>query len=708
MAGSVSPDGSLSSAKDTSSGPLIVETSPACRPVDSGARALPEPGDKPGLERKQISSCSPFETFDPTEDVLGRFSPGDIVGERYRVLSLIGQGGMGMVYKVEQIYLGKELALKILHSRSATDVTVRRFHHEARAVFGIDHPSLISVHDFGLLDERIPFLVMDYVQGCSLADRIKMQGALTVHEAVPIFLRICFGLGYAHEHGVIHRDVKPSNIMLSDGMSRSEDGCVKIVDFGIAKFTQLEASQVQALTRTGEVFGSPLYMSPEQCSGSPVDQRSDIYSLGCVFFEALTGTTPFVGFNALSTMMRHMGEIPPTLKEASLGKDFPPLLEQIISRMLAKRASERYQNLSQVAVDLAALERSMVDPVLMANTVLVLDKPKQVKSESGMVSMSRPALFLVAALVVAISSTLSSAITASLNDANRKSMPVETPTHSKIRTFADLKFAQIDEAKQFVKSLETKTGRPEVSSKAIYEAIRNQADSGKLSMRYIDLTAMTLKAVARARWIETLDLLGCGVDNSKMSLLRHIPHLSKVTLSNSTLDDSGAAALSKCQQIESLNVSWSNITAKSVPYFTAMPNLKYLEIGGVSLTPFAIKDLANDTRLKNLDLRGIVGVDDDGFAPMVDSNLLFLNVESVPIGDKAAAYFGRMRNLFAISIGGTNISPRGVAALLMNGKAKTIMYTPTPYLKREDILTLIRKYPLVRFCEGCKRGGDGK
>lgn len=706
MAGSVSPDGSLSSVKDTSSGPLLIETSPAGERVDSGAPVLCEPGDKSGSEGRQSSSCPPLQTFDPAQNVFELFRPGDIVGERYRVQSLIGHGGMGMVYKVEQIYLGKELALKILHSRSATDVTVRRFHHEAQAVFGIDHPSLISVHDFGLLDQRIPFLVMDYVQGCSLADRIKMQGTLTVHEAVPIFLRICFGLGYAHDHGVIHRDVKPSNIMLSDGMSPSEDGCVKIVDFGIAKFTQLEASDVQALTRTGEVFGSPLYMSPEQCSGSSVDQRSDIYSLGCVFFEVLTGTTPFVGANALSTMMRHMGENPPTLKEASLGKDFPPLLEQIISRMLAKRASERYQNLSQVAVDLAALERSMVDPVLMANTVLVLDKPKEVKDESGMVSMSRPALFLLAVLVVAVSSTLSSLITASLNDANLKAKAAETPARGKSKPPADLKLVHIDEAKQFVKSLETKTGRPEVSSKAIYEAIRNQADSGKLSMRYIDVTETTLSAVARARWIESLDLLGCGVDNSKLSLLRQIPRLSKVTLSNSTLDDSGAAALSKCPRIESLNVSWSNITAESVPYFTAMPNLKYLEIGGISLTPFAIKNLANDTRLKNLDLRGIVGVDDDCFAPMVDSSLLFLNVESIPIGDKAAGYFGKMRNLFAISIGGTNISPRGVEALLMNGKAKTITYTTTPYLKREDILTLVKKYPLVRFCEGNRRGGD--
>ncbi len=188
--------------------------------------------DSLSLPESQRATESPgtFESFEPGvfgADHFFRVKPGDLVGNRYKILALIASGGMGIVYKVEQVYLGKILALKVLNARCVSDVTVRRFQHEARAAFGIDHPNLISVHDFGLLDEKVPFLVMDYVNGESLAERIRSRGTLTVAEAVPIFLRICFGLGYAHGQGVIHRDMKPSNIMLVDDVSTREEGSVK-------------------------------------------------------------------------------------------------------------------------------------------------------------------------------------------------------------------------------------------------------------------------------------------------------------------------------------------------------------------------------------------------------------------------------------------------------------------------------------------------
>ncbi len=149
-------------------------------------------------------------------------------------------------------------------------------------------------------------------------------------------------------------------------------------------------------------------MSPEQCTGSPVDLRSDIYSLGCVFFEALTGTTPFVGANALTTMMQHMGEKAPSLKEASMGKDFPPLFEQIIAKMLTKNANDRYQSLSQVAGDLAVLERTLEDPHLLANTVLVEEKPKKAARDWSEFKLTKTWFSLAIACLVIASSAVSS------------------------------------------------------------------------------------------------------------------------------------------------------------------------------------------------------------------------------------------------------------------------------------------------------------
>ncbi len=291
-------------------------------------------------------------------DEHGDFQPGQILGDRYEVICPIGLGGMGHVYRVRQILVNKELALKTIDRSSMSETAFRRFQQEARTAFSLNHQNVIRVTDFGLLEDQTPFLVMELVNGENLSERIKRAGTLSWKEAIPIFVQVCFGLAHAHESGVVHRDIKPSNIMLLDGIPLGAEGSVKIVDFGIAKCKSHEGGEIQALTRTGEIFGSPLYMSPEQCNGLAVDHRSDIYSLGCVLFEALTGTPPFIGDNALSTMMKHLGEPAPTLKEASLGNDFPPAIEEIVATMLAKSPNERYQNTANIAYDLGALKNS--------------------------------------------------------------------------------------------------------------------------------------------------------------------------------------------------------------------------------------------------------------------------------------------------------------------------------------------------------------
>lgn len=281
------------------------------------------------------------------------FEPGQILGAKYKIVSPIGQGGMGVVYRVRQVFLDKEFALKTLVSALVSDVSIRRFQIEAKAATSLNHPNLVQVHDFGVLDEtQQPYLVMDYVDGMSLADHLRKVGTMPVEQAGPMFAQICLGLGYAHEQGIVHRDIKPGNIMLVNGMPWGSEGSVKVVDFGIAKLLSSDDGKIQALTRTGEIFGSPLYMSPEQCSGATVDRRTDVYSVGCVIYEALTGAQPHLGQTALTTMMMHQSDVPLSLREASLGKEFPQSIERIVTRMLQKDPNDRYQNLSLVAHEL--------------------------------------------------------------------------------------------------------------------------------------------------------------------------------------------------------------------------------------------------------------------------------------------------------------------------------------------------------------------
>lgn len=304
-------------------------------------------------------------TYGPSAEL----KAGQIVAEKYKVIGELGRGGMGVVYRVEQLTLGRMLAMKTLNTQEVSDITWRRFQLEAKAAALLDHPNLITVHDCGLINNEIPFFIMDYIEGTTLSNLIKDKGALSFEECLTIFIQVCFGLAYAHAVGVIHRDLKPSNIMLVPPQADSNGLSVKVVDFGIAKLTAEEIQPTQALTRTGEIFGSPLYMSPEQCLGKPVDHRSDIYSLGCVLFEALTGVPPFMGSTALSTMMQHQSNDAPSLKEATLGKEFPESIEKILRLMLEKNPESRYQDMKTVARDLSLLQQGISHhPLLTTET----------------------------------------------------------------------------------------------------------------------------------------------------------------------------------------------------------------------------------------------------------------------------------------------------------------------------------------------------
>lgn len=284
--------------------------------------------------------------------------PGEIVLDKYRIIELLGRGGMGSVYRVENLLVNRIYALKCLSKAQTNDGSWRRFQNEAKAAHMLDHPNLIRVYDFGLLSSGQPYFLMELVNGPTLADEIKKSGKLDLARALKIFIHVAFAMQYAHSHKIVHRDLKPSNIMLAKPVDEGDEEIVKVVDFGIAKLTGVDEFNQQTLTKTGEIFGSPLYMSPEQCMGIAVDHRSDLYSLGCVFYETLTGAPPFIGDSALSTMLKHQSDSQLSLKEASLGDDFPQEIEKIIERLLEKDPDKRYQSANKLAEDLILLEKS--------------------------------------------------------------------------------------------------------------------------------------------------------------------------------------------------------------------------------------------------------------------------------------------------------------------------------------------------------------
>jgi serine/threonine-protein kinase len=268
---------------------------------------------------------------------------GKTFAERYEIIEVLGRGGMSVVYKAQQKFMQNFVAIKVLHPQFDSDPSnFERFKQEAIAAISIRDKNVIQVLDFGISDGQ-SFLIMEYLEGQDLADWLQKNGDMPVERALNIFIQACDGLAHAHAKGVIHRDLKPGNLFLIKESGQAE--LVKIVDFGIAKIQPLDGTAAQNLTQPGEVFGSPLYMSPEQCQGKKLDPRSDIYSLGCVLYETLTGMPPLMGMNSFETMNKHVGEQPLPLRGVAPGKDIPELLDACVLKAMRKDPDQRQQSM---------------------------------------------------------------------------------------------------------------------------------------------------------------------------------------------------------------------------------------------------------------------------------------------------------------------------------------------------------------------------
>lgn len=271
--------------------------------------------------------------------------------ENYEIINTIGHGGMGIIYKAKDRTDGGYVALKVLRADLMVDPSnVERFKHEASAVRSLQHPNLIQLREYGLSKFGQPFLAMDYLEGVELRAVLDKVGRLEIPTFVNIFTQICEALAYAHEQGLVHRDLKPGNIMLVN--TPEGKPTVKIIDFGIAKSVREQPGTVSSITTYGHFLGSPAYMSPEQCGGAVLDSRSDIYSLGCVMYEAVTGVLPFKYDNVLKVIMAQVNDAPASFATVCPDVEIPRVIEDIIFTSLAKNPRDRYQSTRQLAEDL--------------------------------------------------------------------------------------------------------------------------------------------------------------------------------------------------------------------------------------------------------------------------------------------------------------------------------------------------------------------
>ncbi len=274
----------------------------------------------------------------------------------YEIVELLGHGGMGSVYKVKRKIDDQIFALKIMRRELVNNVAaVKRFEQEVKACMSLSNSNLVSVHGLGHAEDGSPYLVMDYLEGESLQQILAKDGILDVNTALPIFIQICDGLSHVHQNGIVHRDIKPSNIMVALDNETNELR-VKLLDFGIARVTD-DQNLAQSLTSTGEIFGSPFYMSPEQCKGDLIDTKSDIYSLGCVLYETLSGKPPFAGNNPVQTILKHLNEQPKPLTEKQ--RSMSNSLESVLFKCLEKDPQDRYESIEDLRRDLKYLSAGL-------------------------------------------------------------------------------------------------------------------------------------------------------------------------------------------------------------------------------------------------------------------------------------------------------------------------------------------------------------
>jgi serine/threonine-protein kinase len=316
---------------------------------------------------------------------------GDVLAERYELEELVGSGGMSSVYRAHDKVLDRRVALKVLHQQfTSEDEYVERFRREARMVAGLLHQNIVTVIDRGE-DGGCPFIVFEFVDGENLKQLVNREGRLPVDRAVELAVQVARGLSFAHSNGYVHRDVKPQNVLLNG------DGEAKVTDFGIARSLDVK----HGVTQTGTVLGTSDYIAPEQAQGQRVDEHTDVYSLGIVLFELLTGEVPFSGDNFVAVAMRHINEMPPHV--STVRPEVPPRLDAAVARALAKRPEDRFATMADFGRELEACLEEMRTPGGAQTMVIPPSAPAApVRRQRARRRIPVAALLVVAGLAAAI------------------------------------------------------------------------------------------------------------------------------------------------------------------------------------------------------------------------------------------------------------------------------------------------------------------
>lgn len=506
--------------------------------------------------------------------VAGTLPEDNVFQGQYQFLETIGAGGMGIIYKARQISIDRLVAIKVLKSDLDPDGW-RRFQNEATAASKLSHRYIVTVHDLGTCSSGQPFIVMDYLDGMTLAQYLSEKGPLSTSAFIRFFRQICDALQHAHANNVLHRDLKPSNIMILR-TERTEE--VRLMDFGIAKLLDDTISGAQPLTKTGEAIGSPLYMSPEQCRGAKLDRRSDLYSLGCVMYESLAIAPPFIGASSLETMMMHTEQKPLPLGQASLGRQIEPGLEDIVLHLLEKDPARRYQSAKEVEADLAKLQDAVLDGNTLRFVYQSTENPGDKASIRSRVVRSAPiagVILLLAASLGFLAWWL-------------RPIPPSRVAFKDSLLSADLHQIRKFSLKDMIAfELKTKDSMLDLSNQMrTMEDLGQPFDQNDLqSLEDAPSTLTGLRLYGPSinddglRYLKDLRLVSLGLDHTDVKTLSWIKHMDSLKV---------------------LDVSYSRLDHSGMQVIGGLPELRYIRLEGTGINDTDLQCLYGLKNLNNL------------------------------------------------------------------------------------------------------------
>lgn len=559
--------------------------------------------------------------------------PGAIIASDYEYISLLGSGGMGVVYKCRNIHLDKMVAVKMLIARRYDQEDVVRFQKEARAAGKFKHPNLISVLDFGIANDTAPFMVMEYLEGSTL-DRLIDEGDATRSELLSIFSECASGLAYAHQQGVLHRDLKPANIMVVD---LGGNTTVKILDFGIAKIA--DAGRFEHTSSGKGFFGTPSYMSPEQSLGDVLTDRCDVYSMGCVMYEAFTGQRPFEAGSAIELITLHQTAVPALIGECVPEQSFPENLEVLISSMLLKNPKLR-PSMKEVADELVRILEDERVKALKAEAVadgLSQSDPLPSKNQETIAKLALAGIgLLVLIFVFGPFKNLSS-------ENKDKPLPYR-------------------DEKEFLSAF-SKDAAVLGDNRAKYQTDQQLLKS-EMSFDMIEVEPEQLKLIAKKGVnCHSLRFINCtGLTAKNIELLRPM-NLAKIVIRGDDLTNEGLEVLSTFGSLTSVALEETpNIDSAGIAKLKRAPKLNSLAIRRMRFDEQSIK-LCSEMKLDGFELSEIHDFDETALASLTKSSIGDLQLIDLDVTDTGFEIVSRIPRLALLSTRGLKITDRGFAHL---------------------------------------------